>query len=187
MIYISKGTMEKSSAEQSLRVNCCGQSVPLTDQSASLWLAGRFSFAAPQPEEETAVRSLGKQGLLEWEPEDTAASRYRILTRCILCPVKTGGKAERFLSGLEAEVLFWLQNAGIRLSLAELSYLAEHKISPAPSLLHEENRQALIEAIYTQDTIGDNLLEQQMESAKCRDEVAEAVLKLLLKREIVLL
>ena len=45
----------------------------------------------------------------------------------------------------------------------------------------------MTEVIYTADTIGDDLLEHQMESAECRDEVLAALLKLLVKKKILLL
>ena len=63
----------------------------------------------------------------------------------------------------------------------------EHHIEPKPSLLGVENRQALTEVIYTADTIMDDLLEHQMESAECRDAVLSALLKLLIKKKILLL
>ena len=56
--------------------------------------------------------------------------------------------------------------------MAELVCLQEHGIKPEPQLLGEENRQALTEAIYTQETIFDNVLEAQMERASCREECA---------------
>ena len=89
--------------------------------------------------------------------------------------------------GKEKWMLQWLRNAGIRLSTAELVYLREHEILPEEKYFYQENRQVLIEKIYTKDTIADNLLEQQMENAGCRDEVVRTLMKLLAKKKILLL
>lgn len=77
--------------------------------------------------------------------------------------------------------------AGLRLSTAELIFLMENNILPSTSLLYEENRQALVETIYTKNNIFDNILETQMEKAQCRDKIVNVLLKLLYKRRIVVL
>ena len=71
--------------------------------------------------------------------------------------------------------------------MAELVCLQEHGIKPEPQLLGEVKTQALTEAIYTQQTIFDNVLEAQMEHASCREEMVGAVLGLLRKRGLFLL
>ena len=55
------------------------------------------------------------------------------------------------------------------------------------NLFYEENAQALVETIYTKDTIFDNILENQMGHAKCRNEVVCSLLLLLSKKRIVML
>lgn len=125
-------------------------------------------------------------GLVEAEEEDTTVNRYRILTRCVCCPAASV-KLEKPMPEDEKTILTWLRHAGLRLTTAELTFLMEHHIKPKQSLLGVENRQALTEVIYTADTIMDDLLEHQMESAKCRDEVLSALLKLLIKKKILLL
>lgn len=77
--------------------------------------------------------------------------------------------------------------AGLRLSTAELIFLMENNILPSTSLLYEDNRQALVETIYTKNNIFDNILETQMEKAQCRDKIVNVLLKLLYKRRIVVL
>lgn len=187
MIYVSKGIVQKNSTEQLLFVAHCGQTYQLAGAEAALWLNGRYGFFVTRIIlEETALKHLVRMGLAEMEPEDTAQNRYRILTRCVCCPAQVAGP-ERFLSRKEKRILQWLRNAGIRLSLAELIYLQEHEILPEERLLYLENRQALIEEIYTKDTIVDNLLEQLMESAACRDEVVGILQKLLAKKKVLLL
>ena len=81
----------------------------------------------------------------------------------------------------------WITGAGIRLTTAELTFLLEHEIKPMPNLLYEKNRQALVETIYTKDNICDNILECQMENAKCRNKVVTLLLMLLRKKRIVML
>ena len=81
----------------------------------------------------------------------------------------------------------WIREAGLRLTMAELVFLLEHAIAPLPPLLGPDNRQSLTERIYTQENIFDNILETQMEHAAARDEVVDALLRLLEKRRILLL
>ena len=116
------------------------------------------------------------------EPEGV----YRALTQCVLVPAKAG-KLRMPLNSLEIQTLLWLREAGLRLTMAELVCLHERGICPEPGLFGEKNRQALTEAIYTQQNIFDNVLEAQMEHAACREEMVRAVLGLLKKKRIVLL
>jgi hypothetical protein len=91
------------------------------------------------------------------------------------------------LSEQEKNALKWIRETGLVLSMAELVYLMEHNIDPEPKYLGQKNVQTLVERIYTKDTIFDNILENQMERAVCRDQIVKVVLKLLKKKRIVLL
>lgn len=131
------------------------------------------------------MHHLIRMGLAEAEAEENEDAKYWILARCICCPAKA---AKRSL-GLPAEekiILFWLVNAGLRLSTAELIYLVENKVEAKPELLHSDNRQALVERIYTADTIRDNIL-YKMAAAECRDSVLQSMLSLLKKKKILIL
>lgn len=187
MIYISKGIVQTKSTEQLLLVSRGSQSFELTGIEAMLWLDGRFEFAdAKAPAQLAALEHLFRMGLVETADEETAVAKYRILTQCILCAAET----KKFIITEDEtafSVLNWLRNAGIRLSLAELVYLHENDIRPTGDLLYIENRQALIETIYTRNTIFDNILECQMEHAACRDEIVAAILRLLKSKKIILL
>ena len=97
------------------------------------------------------------------------------------------GVAEPVFRKQEQTILQWLRKAGLRLTTAELVYLMEKDIHPQEQLLYEENRQALVETIYTVDTIADNVLETQMEHAAARDSVVESVTRLVSKKKIVVL
>ena len=71
--------------------------------------------------------------------------------------------------------------------MAELVYLHVRQIKPTKELLYTDNRQKLVETIYTQKTIFDNILECQMEHASCRDKITAAVMVLLKHKKIVIL
>ena len=114
------------------------------------------------------------------------AGEYHALTGCIIVPAKAprpGGTMTR----QEKNLLKWIREAGMHLTIAELVFLSLHSLQPEPQWLGEENRQKLTEAIYTQTTIQDNILESQMEHAECRDEVVRCVLSSLKKKRILLL
>ena len=111
--------------------------------------------------------------------------KRQIASRCIFCPADTTESV--VLRAMDKEILQWLKNAGVRLTVAELVYLIENGIKPTQDLLHTDNRQRLIERIYTVDTIADNLLETQMETAKCRDAVVQGLLRLLKKKLVLVL
>lgn len=111
--------------------------------------------------------------------------QYRIASRCIFCPADTTESV--VLRAMDKELLQWLKNAGVRLTVAELVYLVENGIKPTQDLLHTDNRQRLIERIYTVDTIADNLLENQMETVKCRDAVVQSLMRLLKKKLVLVL
>lgn len=187
MIYLSKGVVQKNSTREKVHVARGGQQFLLAGAEAELWLKGRFSFAQAHfgVEEQNLCRLAG-MGLVETEAEESDTAKYRILSRCICCPVKTR-KLAIPVSTEEKAMLAWIQKAGIRLTTAELVYLQEHRIWPEERLLYEENRQALVETIYTKDTIADNILENQMESAASRDETVHILMQLLKKKRILIL
>lgn len=188
MKYISKGVVEPGSTEHILKIQRGGYTFQLTRDRARLWLNGRFGVSDADGSNPWYVKellTLKRIGLTE-PVGDESEGVYRALTQCVLVPAKAE-KLRAPLNPLESQTLQWLREAGLRLTMAELVFLQEHGISPISSLLGEENRQALTETIYTQDTIFDNVLEAQMEHAPCRDEVVRAVLGLLKKKRIVLL
>ena len=158
MIYLSKGIVQKGSTEQLLFVLYGGQKFELTGNAAAAWLNGRFNFAETLGRNETPV---------------------------IFCPADTTESV--VLRAMDKELLQWLKNAGVRLTVAELVYLVENGIKPTQDLLHTDNRQRLIERIYTVDTIADNLLENQMETVKCRDAVVQSLMRLLKKKLVLVL
>jgi len=182
MIYISKGIVLEHSTEELLFVRRCGTDFQLTGTEAALWLNGRTGFS--EAIASAAANHLYRMGLIDREDEDTPLSRYRILTRCILCPTDTIELLP--LRWQQAHFMLWLREAGLRLTVAELVYLTERRISPSAKLLGVENRQKLVSLIYTENTIRENILENQMEKARCRDFVVESLLTLLKRKRLVL-
>ena len=186
MLYLSKGIAEKDSTENLIKVRRGDYTYTVSGNAAKLWLAGRFGFAACDTDEEISdILNLTKMGLAEYEPEECQASWYRILTRCVCVPTKKGFAG--FLIKSEKTMMRWLNFAGIRLSTAELVFLSENHIQPKNDLLYADNRQALVETIYTPANIFDNVLEAQMEHASLRDTTVETIMSLLRKKKIVML
>lgn len=187
MIYLSKGVVQPKSSIENLWLERGGKQFQLQGAEATIWLKGRFGFMVIESEkEEQAVICLVDKGLAEMEEEADSISRYRILTRCVCCPVRQRGHMSSRLNEQERQIDTWLQKAGIRLSVAELVFLQEHQITADSGMFGISNRQKLIETIYTKDNIQDNLLEHQMEKAECRDEVVEALMQLLKKKKILI-
>lgn len=187
MLYLSKGVLCKNSVADNLRVARGNKIIELSESESKIWLLGRFQMEVTNEKEDFAIiKQLSDKGLMEYEDSHTNAAKYFILTRCICCPTITY-RIQKPLFGQEKVIMKWLSNAGIRLSVAELIYLIEHKIKPENSLFYTENAQALVETIYTQNTIYDNILENQMLDADCREEVVRLLLHLLSKKRIVML
>ena len=75
----------------------------------------------------------------------------------------------------------------LHLSVAELVFLMDRGICPKDDLLYQENRQAWVETIYTRESIYDNTLENLMEYAVRRDEIIDALQRLIKLKRVVLL
>jgi len=186
MEYISVGVVLKPSTDQIVNVSHSGQEFQLTSIEAEVWLDGRFGFAESEdPVRKRTMRHLESLGLILLVT-DMEHGRYWALTRCVICPAN-----KRFLfAGLtpqEKKLLLWITKAGLRLSMAELVFLEDRGVEPDSLLLSDENRQALVEKIYTSETIYDNILENEMSHAAVCDRTVERVLRLLAKKRIVLL
>lgn len=187
MLYISKGIVCPESVKGNLFLKRGNQKFQLQGKEATIWLKGRFGFDITESEaEDQVVRCLAGKGLAEMEVEEVSVYKYWILTRCVCCPVKRDRCRSSRLSGLERQIYTWMRKAGLHLSVAELVFLQEHHIVADSEMFGIRNRQKLIDTIYTKDNIQDNLLEHQMEKAKCRDEVVEALMQLLKKKKVLI-
>ena len=186
MKYISVGVVMTEGTEHILDVRHGDNSFHLTGELATIWLNGRLGFATvTRPTEQQGLEQLVKMGLAV-KTDDSAAEEYRTLTRCTLVPAD-----RKFpywgVTGLERTALQWLREAGLVLSIAELTYLIDQDVPLQANLLGSDNTQRLVERIYTRDTIYDNILESQMERAGARVRTVNAILRLLEKRRIILL
>lgn len=187
MLYLSKGVVQPKSCIENLWLEHGGKQFQLHGVEAAVWLKGRFGFMITDSEaEEQVVMRLADKGLIEMEEKADSISKYRILTRCVCCPARQRGRMSSRLNERERQIYTWLQEAGIRLSVAELIFLQEHQITVDSGMSGIRNRQKLIETIYTKDNIQDNLLEHQVEKAECRDEVIEVLMQLLKKKKVLI-
>lgn len=187
MRYISVGVVIRESTEHILWVTHGSQEFQLTGMQAALWLNGRFGFSQIKNNNIRALKELQllKRMELIVIAENESYGEYRALTKCVICPVM---KRRNFgLSRSEKNLLNWIENAGLRLSIAELIFLQENKIEAAEELLGPENTQSLVAEIYTRTSIMDNILENQMEHAAMRDKTVKTILVLLKKKRIILL
>ena len=186
MKYISLGAVAHPSTEHILNVSHCGFEYILTGEQAKLWLDGRFGFAnSENPIEHRTVNHLSRMGLV-MITNPYGAGEYRALTKCHIVPAEQNNPYVG-LNSDEKEVLMWLREAGLRLTIAELVFLRDRNIMPSLDLLGQENRQKLVNQIYTRDNIFDNLLENQMELSKVNSGTVKLVLTLLKKKRIILL
>ena len=186
MKYISIGAILNEGTEHILDVAHGGAQFRLTGEKARLWLNGRLGFAEVfNPMHLTMVEQLFKMGLVI-KCDGSRAEEYRALTKCTIVPAECD-HPYWFLRNTEKTVLQWLRNAGLVLSMAELVYLMDRNIPLEEKLLGSGNAQALVEQIYTKDTVFNNILENQMERSEARGKVVNAILSLLRKKRIVLL
>lgn len=186
MKYISIGAVMTEGTEHILDVCRGNRSYHLTGELAAVWLNGRFRFATvKKATEEQTLTMLLRMGLAV-QADGSSFEEYLILTQCTLVP---SDRRHPYwgLTETERTVLRWLREAGLVLSMAELTYLIDRKVPLQADLLGNTNAQNLVERIYTRDTIGDNILEHQMERSDARELVTKTVLCLLRKRRLVLL
>lgn len=186
MKYISIGAVVTEGTEYILEVCRCSNCFQLTGELATLWLNGRMGFAiAEKPTERKALDQLVKMGLAILA-DGSDAEEYRTLNHCTLVPADRKhpywGLRKR-----ERAALRWLREAGLVLSMAELTFLMDRGIELSEELLGKENRYTLVHTIYTKDTICDNILENLMEAVATQSDTVRIVISLLKKKRIVLL
>jgi hypothetical protein len=184
MQYISKGAIIPGSDIRKVCVNYRGAAHTLSEEESLLWLDGQF---VPQSLTECprALKRLIDLGVVEATDEDGELGLFRLLIGCIIVPLKPT-RAQKRLDGYERQSWIWIKNAGLRPTIAELICLSEKGTEPSPDMLGGENRQNLVEAIYSADTIADTVLESLMEKVSARDTVVNAVFGLLRKKWIML-
>ena len=175
MLYLSKGLLINQ-CRGAITINRCGRIHELQNEQARDWLAGH-----------TGVQYLGKARLVESQPgKEFTSEVFRILVNCVIAP------RQRKLPywGLEPDerrLLRWIREAGLRLTAAELVKLAEAGIEPKAQYLGAENRQRVVELIYTRENIFDGALEAAMELSPALPGAVSILLSLLKKRRIILI
>ena len=186
MKYISIGAVLNEGTEHILDVAHGGAQFRLTGEKARLWLNCRLGFNEVfNPMHLAMLEQLFKMGLVI-KCDGSRAEEYRALCKCTIVPAEHN-HPYWFLRPDEKTVLQWIRNAGLLLSMAELVYLIDRNVPLDEKLLGSNHAQALVERIYTRDTVYNNILENQMERANSRSRVEKAVLGLLRKKRIVLL
>ena len=186
MRYISVGTVMAGSTEVILHVNHYGQEFALSSIDASLWLNGKVEpWEVNDPLELRQIRKLQRIGLVI-QIDETEDGLYWALTKCMIVPIDNRPNSF-IMNRMQRYILKWITEAGLRLTIAELIYLSEHRIVATEDLLGLQNRQALTTRIYNQIRIQEQVLEVEMSYAINRDEVVSAVLSLLKKKQIVLI
>ncbi|MBR5292515.1 MAG: hypothetical protein IKU32_06305 [Clostridia bacterium] len=186
MKYISIGAVVNEGTEYILDVCRCGNCFQLVGELAALWINGRRGFAdAESPTERKALSQLERMGLAIMA-DGSDAEEYRTLNHATLVPADWK-HPYRGLRKQERIALRWLREAGLVLSMAELTFLMDRGIELREELLGKENIHALVHTIYNSETICDNILENQMEAAASQRDTVRIVLSLLKKQRIVLL
>ena len=185
MTYVSKGKLSRR-AKGAVVVSHCGVRHELTDLQAALWLAGQHAPSSiHHPKQVEVLVKLAALGIAECCDGADNTALFRLLVNCVICPV--GRTVTFYWQSNDRRLWRWITKAGLRLTIAELTLLAERGIEPVPALLGKENRQALTEVIYTTDTVSDGILESLMEKSPARDAVVQTVLSLLRKKKIILI
>ena len=186
MIYLSKGILPWSPTTEALSVSHCGVLHKLTGTQASLWLSGQHQPGNTlNTEQEDTLKALAGLGIIEHDDSSDDKSVFRLITNCSICPVRVN-KPLSILNRMERRVWRWITQAGMHLTMAELTMLLERGIKPTRALIGEANRQTLTEEIYSTETIFDGILEALMEKSPARNKTVRAVLGLLRKKQIYL-
>lgn len=176
MLYISKGVAQRGGDAEHVKIDRFGKTYTLEGPSARLWLAG---CGGVREAGERELQPLVQDGLaaVNGDDADYLIRVFRLLSGCILA-TDTRPRLRRGLAASDRQTLAWLRKAGLRLTAAELCCLNDQGIAPEARYLGTENRQALVERIYTADTIEDGALEACMETSRALPETVGAVLRL---------
>ncbi len=187
MLYLSKGFVAEKRENNILYVAHCGVKHVLTGIGVQLWSDGQYGLGEADGEREIRhLRELQRLGLVETSEETGPLAVYRLLAKCIICQAEP--KPMRApLSPPENRLWQWIDKAGLRLSIGELTKLVSGGVSPSPELLGTENVQELTMLIYADNLAADTTPDILMESSPERDTVVKAVLGLLRKKRLVLI
>lgn len=185
MMYLSKGILIENPKSRENCISLHGKLYALGPRLTAMWSRAHKGPKEVPHEEEGAIQRMEQAGLVVTTEKSGMLAAYELLSQCVLCP--DWGVGRRFpLWRRDQRLWKWLSRAGLRLTASELVRLEERRLVPSPSLLGEENRQALTEMIYTADTIHPGALEAAMESSPARDLTAASLMRLLRRRYLFL-
>jgi len=185
MLYLSKG-LKLSSTGLYTHISHCGITHVLSNTSERLWLNGQYACAETKNEiEEWILNKMTDLGVAVSATASDDLSAYRVLTNCVICPVKLV-KSQKMLDANEKYIWKWIKKAGFMLTASELVFLTEKEVTPESAYLGKKGWQKLIERIYTTETIPDNVLDNLMESSPAMKQTVDAIIGLLSKKRIYL-
>jgi len=177
----------KQSTRQEPRVTHCGVDYPLTGVGAELWLNGRFEiWESVDARDVMHLQELQRLGLVELTEDAGPLAAYRLLTQCVICPAKLK-PIRKPLTAMESLAWQWISQAGLRLTIGELTKLFADDVAPTPDLLGKDYAQDLTMRIYQGDLNFDTTPDLLMEASPMRDAVTNAALGLLRKKRIILI
>ncbi len=188
MIYISRGEV---ASEERQTVLFRGEEYALSLKAWEAWIAGLNNFVIVAKSlfsnnyallyelEEKGLVSLSKN-----ESSDANFEKYMVLAKSILVfkPKKVVGMINRS----ELFVVDWLMGASFPLMTEEIVYLVEHEVLPSPELIGDKNKQVLINRLYPDGKVEDNILVRRMSRVGRRDFAVSLILNLMKKGYIVL-
>lgn len=185
MLFLSRGVLLKCFQNGNIEIARDNEKVIVKGRDALLWQRGKIGFSTVRVEKELVGLSyLVKEGLAVSDEDEGSLGRYQILSKCNLKLNRKLLLSNHKLEEKEKEILCWLKEAGIYLSLAELIQLREKELHPEKQWLGSSNRQRLIMQIYSQGMLKENVLIEQMEASEYRDETVDIVMSLYLKKKI---
>ena len=153
-------------------------------KNAYVWLLARSGFTSQGMEERRIFSELCKEGVLVQTDIPNSYGMYFLLSGHVLGVRRRKGL--RFpLFGIEKEIVRWYQNGKRSLRLEEVVFLIENKVNPL-DYEHDEFGVALSERINPSRVQVDNRLKYEMLGAKRRDDVVDAVIRLIVKNRMYL-
>ena len=188
MIYLSKGILCRRIHERRIYVRQIDLPRELVGLEAKLWMNGKHGFGVTQSrEEEAVIKRLAEKRYVCCEPEHTPLAQYRILTKCLLYPVRGIRSALPLFDRAERRTYLWLKKAGFNLNIAEIICIEEKGLKPRKDLLYRKNAQNLHDSIYPNCINYVNALENRMKNSLARKRTVDAVLRLIQKQRLIVL
>jgi len=187
MLYVSKGFKLKKKIKGKHIIYHFGSKYMLDKEELEIWKNGLGIFASPMTNREMdIVIRLKEKGLVETSEGTTPRDRFFLLNKCIVRVLKRRGHVF-FYPPIVKEIWQWLNYKGERLSLIDVIYLKENKISPTPELLKKGNEKELMHILHPCPITIGNERTLKMAVAFCRDDVVQAFMFLVRKGKIYLI